>query len=226
MSKIPLFTVDSDAYYKQWQEMPRDPDTWQISHAQRRHEARKLAKQFIKDNNCKSILDCGCGIGIDYPDYTEMGLKYQGVDITPKFVEAAQRRGVPAQQASILELPFEDNSFDVVYCKDVLMHLLFEDWMKALTEMARVARKYVITIEPAWNDKTFYQIKEVHSAPPKGNNPPEMLMFFHNLYGITDVMRWASTHGLTVQKWTGDDPERTAWSGSLARWQLTVFTKD
>jgi len=41
-------------------------------------------------------------------------------------------------KANILELPFEDNSFDVIFCNHVLEHI--EDDSKAMSELYRVMR--------------------------------------------------------------------------------------
>jgi len=43
-------------------------------------------------------------------------------------------------------LPFEDDSFDIVFCGNLLHHL--EDPLIAVREMKRVARKHVLLIEP------------------------------------------------------------------------------
>ena len=43
-------------------------------------------------------------------------------------------------------LPFEDATFDVVFCGNLLHHL--EEPLVAVREMARVARRYVVLLEP------------------------------------------------------------------------------
>ena len=176
-------------------------------------------KSFVQEH-CKSILDCGCGIALDYEHYKDNGIRYVGVDITPKFLEVAKKRGATTRQGSILDLPFKDKSFDAVYCKDVLMHLLFNDWKRALNEMVRVSRKYVLTLEPAWGADTLYSLREKYTAIESGK--ANVLMFFHNVYGIADVMAWAAQKGLTVQKWTYIDEEQ---GNALGLWQLTIYTK-
>ena len=46
-------------------------------------------------------------------------------------------------KGNILNIPFENNSFDVVICVDVLEHLSFEKRAKAVEELFRVAKKFV-----------------------------------------------------------------------------------
>lgn len=50
--------------------------------------------------------------------------------------------------ADARELPFEDNTYDVVVACQVLEHLPFEDFGKSLGELTRVCRKYVVVSFP------------------------------------------------------------------------------
>jgi len=47
---------------------------------------------------------------------------------------------------SVYQLPFADNSFDIVFCSDLLHHL--DNLPQALTEMSRVTKKYIVVSEP------------------------------------------------------------------------------
>lgn len=64
----------------------------------------------------------------------------QGIDVSPHAVRLCQERGLRAVQvASAHALPFEDESFDVVTCLDVLYHETVDD-DQALKEIGRVLR--------------------------------------------------------------------------------------
>lgn len=195
---ILLTKLDIPDYYSQWQRMPGNPLTWQNSEQQLAHEGRTWIADHVKKTS-KSVLDVGCGIGFDYDHYRDSDIKYLGVDITPKFVDAARQRGVPAQQANVLKLPFKDNSFDTVYCKDLLIHLQPGDWRVALTEMARVARLQVITLEDNWCGDTVYALLEKQATFNDDTHDFEMLLFFHNCYSEPDFMKFACLLGLTVE---------------------------
>jgi len=45
-------------------------------------------------------------------------------------------------------LPYEDNSFELVTCFDIFEHLFIEEIFKAIKEICRVAKKYVLMRSP------------------------------------------------------------------------------
>jgi len=91
------------------------------------------------------VLDVGCGIGGSSRFLaTKLGCNVTGIDLTHEFVDTAIRLSelvgldgsVKFQQASALELPFADNSFDVVWTQHVQMNI--QDKRRFYSEMARV----------------------------------------------------------------------------------------
>jgi SAM-dependent methyltransferase len=83
------------------------------------------------------VLDAGCGTG---------GLlrrlaprRSWGIEIAPEGIRHCRRRGLGnIVQASVTELPFRSDSFDVVLSIDVLVHEWIGDDHEALQEMQRV----------------------------------------------------------------------------------------
>jgi hypothetical protein len=51
-------------------------------------------------------------------------------------------------KANLINLPFKDNSFDIITAQEVLEHLDNATFKRALNEITRVARKYVIISVP------------------------------------------------------------------------------
>ena len=72
-----------------------------------------------------------------------------GIEIQDYAVEVAKSRlpNVPLWQGSAQVLPFEDNSFDVVFTSGVLIHISPEDLPKAMSEIHRCTRKYIWGME-------------------------------------------------------------------------------
>lgn len=93
------------------------------------------------------VLDVGCGpgsISIGIASVAAAGIVH-GIDFGESQIEQAKRKTAQAgitnvefTQASCYELPFEDNSFDGVFCHALMEHLARPD--DALTEFARVLR--------------------------------------------------------------------------------------
>jgi SAM-dependent methyltransferase len=84
------------------------------------------------------VLEVGTGTGLDARALTERGLAVRGVDLSPEHVRLARQSGVDAYVAPAQRLPFDDASFDAVWCMSVLMHMPDDDLDRALREMARV----------------------------------------------------------------------------------------
>lgn len=110
---------------------------------------RRLEVNGIKraDFEGKRCLDAGCGGGRGSVLMARMGAKeVVGVDLSATNVRSAARRaaqkgfpGLTFQQVSLHELPFPDESFDVVWCNGVLHHAVDPD--KGLREITRVLKK-------------------------------------------------------------------------------------
>ena len=89
------------------------------------------------DCNNKRILDVGCGNG----RYASMLLRRYpqagiiGLDISQELLNAAPK-GIRTVQDSILNMPFENDTFDVVYCIEALEHAVNIE--KAISEGIRV----------------------------------------------------------------------------------------
>ena len=93
------------------------------------------------------FLDAGCGIGGSTRLLArQFKCRVIGVDLADKFIEAATfltqcthlEALVSFQQGSILELPFENNTFDAVLCQHILMNI--EDKAAAAKEFFRVLK--------------------------------------------------------------------------------------
>ena len=91
----------------------------------------------------KRLLSVGCGPGVFLREIAEMHpeIEVVGVDISSRRVRDANERlrGLPNARANVgdaLALPFEANSFDLVFCRFLLEYL--PDKALAVREMTRV----------------------------------------------------------------------------------------
>lgn len=72
-------------------------------------------------------------------------LKKEGLAVKTLDIDASLQ---PDIVGNVFEMSLEDSSFDVVLCAEILEHLPFEDFSKALAEIVRVSRKYVVLSLP------------------------------------------------------------------------------
>ena len=83
------------------------------------------------------ILDVGCGTGANLEMLANFG-EAEGVDISDDALEFCEAKGLKAHKGLAEELPFADESFDVVTALDVVEHL--DDDIAGLKEMHRVLK--------------------------------------------------------------------------------------
>ena len=93
----------------------------------------------------KDVLEVGCGSGIAVQLFAEAGANVTAVDLTPWAVDTTRRRlrafGLVAEvvEGDGENLPFEDESFDLVFSWGVIHHS--SDMSRALRELVRVCRR-------------------------------------------------------------------------------------
>jgi len=116
-------------------------------------EKKVLSKEGKSTAGLKA-LDVGCGTGLVMEILGEV-LDVKGLDIDPGMVEEARKRGFDVSQADALNLPYEDSSFDIVYCSFLLLWV--RDPVKAVSEMRRVSRRWVLALaEPDFGARIDY----------------------------------------------------------------------
>ena len=115
-------------------------------HSRRRLATKELA-EMLAPKPAERLLDIGSGLG-GPARYLAMvcGCRVTGIDLTAEFVtvaiELARRSGLAGQvdfkQASALDLPFADGSFDQAWSQNVAMNIA--DRPRYYAEMRRVLR--------------------------------------------------------------------------------------
>jgi SAM-dependent methyltransferase len=91
------------------------------------------------------VLDAGCGSGRTLNELARLG-EAHGMELNPAGVAAARARGHNVLEGRVEAIPFDDASFDLVTCLDVIEHT---DDVAALRELRRVTRpggRLVVTV--------------------------------------------------------------------------------
>lgn len=108
-----------------------------------------------------TVLDAGCGEGYLSRILARRGATVTGVDSSGKLIEAARTQshtdGLPISfdVASVDELPYADNTFDLVVCNHLVNDLY--DPSKAIGEFARIlhddGRVVILMLHPCFYNK-------------------------------------------------------------------------
>jgi len=113
----------------------------------RREINAAFLREIAKDAN---FLEIGCNAGNQLLLLQEMGYSnLSGIELQPYALEIARRRlpGVSLKLGSVLSVPHENSSFDVVFTSGVLIHIAPADLPRALDEIHRCTRTYIWGLE-------------------------------------------------------------------------------
>ena len=100
-----------------------------------------------------SVLDVGCAKGFMLHDFKELvpNLTIAGIDISEYAIENAIETVKPfLRVGNAKELPFPDNSFDLVTAINTIHNLPLEECQQALREIQRVSRAHAFITVDAW----------------------------------------------------------------------------
>ncbi len=103
----------------------------------------------ISSRQPESVLEIGIGNGF-VADYLK---KIKNISVTTLDID---KRLSPDFVGSVLKLPFDDGSFEMVACFEVLEHLPYENFAQAISEIFRVSRRYVVLSLP--NTTNVYRL--------------------------------------------------------------------
>ena len=108
----------------------------------------KFLTDLASSLHCTSILEIGCGTGIDLRRFDD-SFEIHGVDLNHHALELA-KKNIPNgkfYKENITKLPFEDSSVDFVFTHKLLNYLDDDILDNGVSEMFRVAKKYIVNCE-------------------------------------------------------------------------------
>jgi ubiquinone/menaquinone biosynthesis C-methylase UbiE len=107
------------------------------SYVWRRGQDRRLdlIRQYV-ELRAKRILDVGCGLGMYVSQFRQFSDDVYGVDIDPDKIGRASEWLPNLKISPAEQLPFEDNSFDIILLNEVIEHV--DDDRQTIREAYRV----------------------------------------------------------------------------------------
>lgn len=109
----------------------------------------------------KKILEVGVGAGTDFIQFVRAGTQAYGIDLTQEAIDHVKQRlalyNLQAKEVRVADaesLPYENNSFDLVYSWGVIHHS--PDPQKCLSEIIRVTKPQGIIKIMVYNRHSLY----------------------------------------------------------------------
>ncbi len=148
---------------------------------------KKLAKYLFDTFTMKSkttLLEIGCGRGEMLSNFKDLGLNVQGIDLSPEAPSFQQNITIKVANIEEKKLPYEDNSFDIIYSKSVLEHFYYpERYMK---EAYRVLKPggILLTLVPDWESNYKIYFDDYTHRTPFTKVSLEDILKIHNFKDV------------------------------------------
>jgi SAM-dependent methyltransferase len=146
-----------------------------------------VVRLSLEGSAVRSVLDAGTGTGIFAAAFASLGLRVAGLDVNEELLAQARAAapGVEFRAGVVENLPYEEQSFDLVF----LGHVLHEadDPLAALREARRVAGARVAILE--WPYR-----RETNGPPLDHRLRPERIRQLAEKAGYSAVERLQTEH--------------------------------
>jgi ubiquinone/menaquinone biosynthesis C-methylase UbiE len=146
-----------------------------------------------------SVLEAGCGTGLLLGRVSRFAHEAWGADLSAGMLGRAHERGLKVVQASITEMPFPDERFDVTYSFKVLAHV--EPIERAIAELVRVTKRGGYVVLEFYNPHSLrYLVKSIKPGTKISEQTTD-----HAVYTRYDDLRTAksylpsNTHLVTIR---------------------------
>ena len=150
-------------------------------------------KEYFSLSSESSLLDVGCAKGFMLHDIAEAipEITLKGIDVSEYAIANAIEGMKPnIQVADAKELPFEDNSFDVVISINTIHNLEKNELAKALQEIERVSRGNSFITVDAYNSKEEKERMYLWNLTAKTIMSVDEWISFFNEVGYTGDYYW------------------------------------
>jgi len=111
-------------------------------------EFSKFIRDLATSLRSNNVLEVGCSSGNDLSNFPN-DFDVHGVDLNEHALDIAKKKfpTFKFKNGSIIDLPYEDSSIDFVFTHYVLNYISENEIDKAISELFRVSKKYILTCE-------------------------------------------------------------------------------
>jgi len=176
--------MDKNTFYYKWNDMPKYGEylykraIGELDEMESSKNVCSAIKELYKPGT--SILDVGCGSGHYYrslKNHLDINVNYKGVDKTRHYIQLARKafnNNKIFDIGDIYNLEFEDGSFDIVMCNNLIVHLPPPP-TPAIKELIRVSNKVIIIRiyvgERNYIVKEVLRSDQIEGVTPDSDNP-------------------------------------------------------
>ncbi len=124
------------------------PEVWGQNYWNKTQYDRAAQTVKMLPSDTRTVLDVGCGAGIVTMELEKSYELVIGTDYAFSPLQQLSKKGYSVVQSNAATLPFPSRSFDAVVLTEVIEHFNSPLRQKAIDEIIRVARKYILLTTP------------------------------------------------------------------------------
>lgn len=130
----------------------RNVEDWQVR--------MPVFADIVEGRGIRSALEVGCNRGHNLVAFAHaLGEDSQVVGVEPnryaQRIARASSDRISVLEGSAYDLPFKDGTFDLVFTAGVLIHIGLADLPRALSEIYRVSKRYILAMEYFAEEETI-----------------------------------------------------------------------
>lgn len=149
---------------------------------------KELAKYLYEAFDMRektTLLEIGCGRGEMLRNFKDLGLEVQGIDLSPEAPSFNKDIKIKVGNVEEEQLPYEDNSFDIIYSKSVLEHFYYPE--RYMREAYRVLKPngVLVTLVPDWESCYKIYFDDYTHRTPFSKIGLEDILKIHNFEDVS-----------------------------------------
>lgn len=178
----------------------------------------------------KSVLEIGCGIGLDALEYAKHGAQVTAIDLSPVCINLAKRYfsynnlNGNIEIGNAEQMRYEDSLFDVVVARQVLMFT--PDTQKTVDEMFRVLKPGGKAIALLHNKYSWYALLGKITGTnlvAETKDPPVNKL--HSIWEVKEMFNKFSSKDIYLDRFPSKTNRRTGIFAQLYNYLFIPFSE-
>ena len=169
------------------------------------HKRYHTFQQMVGGLSIKRVLEVGCNRGHNLIALSELlGVNGEVIGVEPNVhalrIARAASPSVGVIRGDVFDLPFKDDYFDLVFTAGVLIHISLSDLSKALSEIYRLSKRYILAVEYFAPTETAIHYRGLDDVLWKRDFLKHYQTLYHNLTLVRSGC-WGDEDGFDETHW-------------------------